>query len=478
MASYREHTCWGMGGCMITVRSVYDCTSPMYSVVPFSPRLAAPFEGGRRLVVFLDAGYVIEYLNEMNKKKLQQKPINDRGGGRPVTYSQDPGPPTALAFLPFPAEFVPGGSFGRSTIGPYNNCSGELVTRPKDLAIDTLPNIGPDDPSGWERWDLTMYQNSLFLSMRWVQGDPASYHSVPAQGTFELVAKFANGTSFRTHTSGKLTFTNETLYSINIAGNTLSWDDSQTYFNTTLNLNGLSASFSSQSIMLDKFSPYAGWLIGQVTENLFSGIPMTRGHTHGSIIFPWGPEETSLTADSVLNHMFSLEPVQSLATNYAFRVFRSTGTGYGDAFIHESSRAPNSSRYEAFFLGRAETRGTSFEPYTFYAGTNNLLLTPQKVNSTSYSDQLAGCAHTNNVPFTWNYTLPAEPIAYNYDSAGGKTSYFIASGVATEPFGSAVSQQSAMGIVTIYESLGAAFVKNSPDKGGEQPPYPYAPTSD
>ncbi|KAF9218476.1 hypothetical protein BS17DRAFT_770704, partial [Gyrodon lividus] len=93
------------------------------------------------------------------------------------------------------AEFMPGGSFGRPTIGPYNNCSGELILRPKDLAIDTLPNISPDDPRGWERWDLTMHQDGLFLSMRWMQGDPASFNSVPADGTFELIAKFANGTS-------------------------------------------------------------------------------------------------------------------------------------------------------------------------------------------------------------------------------------------------------------------------------------------
>jgi hypothetical protein len=34
---------------------------------------------------------------------------------------------------------------------------------------------------------------------------------------------------------------------------------------------------TSHSIMLDKFSPYAGWIVGQLTEGLFTGIPMTRG---------------------------------------------------------------------------------------------------------------------------------------------------------------------------------------------------------
>ncbi|KAF9218376.1 hypothetical protein BS17DRAFT_823007 [Gyrodon lividus] len=368
------------------------------------------------------------------------------------------------------AEFMPGGSFGRPTIGPYNNCSGELILRPKDLAIDTLPNISPDDPRGWERWDLTMHQDGLFLSMRWMQGDPASFNSVPADGTFELIAKFANGTSYRTHTSGhKLTFTNGTLYSISIAGNTLSWDESQTWFNTTLNLNGLTATFGSESIMLDKFSPYAGWIIGQLTENLFTGIPMTRGHTRaGSVKFPWG-QEVALDADSILNHMFSEKPLQTLATNYAIRVFRSFGTGFEDAFIYESSRAPNSSLYNAFFLGRAETRGSSFEPYTFFAGTNSDLLSTHKINSTSTNVQLAGCAHTNDIPFSWNFTIPKAPIAEHTDSAGGKTSYFIANAVASEPFGSVVYQQSGMGIVQIYEALGAALGQNTPDLGGEQP---------
>ncbi|KIK91928.1 hypothetical protein PAXRUDRAFT_830427 [Paxillus rubicundulus Ve08.2h10] len=368
------------------------------------------------------------------------------------------------------ADFVPGGSFGRPTIGPYNNCSGELTSRPTDLAIDTLPNISPDSPSGWERWDLTMYQDGLFLSMRWRQGDPASSHSVPAHGTFELVAKFANGTSYRTHTSGhKLTFTNETLYSISIAGNTLSWDESQTWFNTTLNVNGLIATFGSESIMLDKFSPYAGWIIGQLTENLFCGIPMTRGYTHvGSIRFPWG-QEIPLEADSILNHMFSLKPIQSLATNYAIRVFRSFGTDFEDAFIHESSRAPNTSQYEAFFLGRAETRGSSFEPYTFFAGTNSGLLTTSEINTTSTNAQLAGCAHTNNAPFSWNYTIPNAHIAEYTDSAGGKTRYYITNAVASDPFANLVSQQNGMGIVEIYEALGAGFEQNIPALGGEQP---------
>jgi hypothetical protein len=63
----------------------------------------------------------------------------------------------------------------------------------------------------------------------------------------------------------------------------------------------------------------------------------------GSIVFPWG-QSLSLNAESVLNHMFSLNPVQTLATNYAFRTFRSSGTDFGDTFIYESARAPNSSR--------------------------------------------------------------------------------------------------------------------------------------
>lgn len=376
-----------------------------------------------------------------------------------------------LALVPVvAAEFIPGGSFGRSTIGPYNNCSGTLTSRPTDLAIDTLPNISPDASSGWERWDLTIYQSDIFLNLRWLQGEPSCYNSVPANGSFEVSARFANGTIFYTRITGeKLTYTNSsTCYSISIGQNTLTWDNSQTWFNTTLNLNGLAGSFGTESIMLDKFSPYAGWIIGQLTEGLFSGIPVTRGHTHvGSIQFPWG-QEVTLTAQSLLLHMFAQQPVQSLAVNYAIRAFRSTGTAFGDTFIYESSRAPNSSEYNAFFLGRAEARGTGFEPYTFYAGTNSNLLSVTQINHTSTEAQLAGCANTNDVPFTWNFTLPL-PILEQFDSAGGKTTFYVFSNISTaEPFGSEyVSYQGGTGIAYIYQTPGAAVIDKQPSEGGQ-----------
>ncbi|KAI6040800.1 hypothetical protein EDC04DRAFT_1421871 [Pisolithus marmoratus] len=164
--------------------------------------------------------------------------------------------------------------------GPYNNCSGTVTQLPTDVAFDTLPNISPDAPSGWERWDLTIYQSDIFLNLRWLQGDPSSYNSVPADGSFELSAQFANGTTFHTRITGeKLTYINSSTYSISIGQNTLTWDDSQTWFNTTLNLNGLTGSFGTESIMLDKFSPYTGWIIGQLTEGLFCSMPVTRGNT-------------------------------------------------------------------------------------------------------------------------------------------------------------------------------------------------------
>ena len=68
----------------------------------------------------------------------------------------------------------------------------------------------------------------------------------------------------------------------------------------------------------------------------------------GFIRFPWG-ESISPNAESVLNHMFSAKPLQTLATHYAIRTFRSSGTGFGDTFVYESSRAPNGSRTYPFF---------------------------------------------------------------------------------------------------------------------------------
>jgi len=202
---------------------------------------------------------------------------------------------------------------------------------------------------------------------------------------------------------------------------------------------------------------------------------LTRGNSRdGSILFPCG-ESVSLDAQSVLHHMFSVKPMQTLVTNYAIRAFRSDVTDFGDAFIYESSRAPNSSQYEAFFLGRAETRGTSFQPYTIYAGTNSDLLSVSTINSTSTNAQLAGCDYTNSVPFSWNYTFPhTGSIAEHIDSAGGKTSFFVVTVTASEPYRDAVYHQTGTGLIQMYVAPGAAMLQATPDLGGEQPPNPNA----
>ncbi|KIK26398.1 hypothetical protein PISMIDRAFT_676237 [Pisolithus microcarpus 441] len=368
-----------------------------------------------------------------------------------------------LALAPvISAQFIPGGSWGRpmSNPGPYNNCSGTLTQVPTDAAVDTLPNISPDGQNGWERWDLTIYQSDILLNLRWLQGDPSSYTSVPADGSFEVSARFANGTIFHMRITGeKLTYTNSSPYSISIGQNTLTWDDSQTWYNTTLNLNGLTGSFGTESIMLDKFSPYAGWIIGQLTEGLYNDIPVTRGHTHaGSIRFPSG-QEVKLTAQSVLLHMMGEQPVQSLAVNYAIRTFWSIGATFGDTFIYESARAPNSSDYSAFFLGRAEVRGAGFERYPIYVATDSNDLSVKRISHTSTEAQMAGCANTNYVPFTWNYTLPL-PVLEQFDSAGGRTTFYAFSRISTaEPFESEyVSYQGGTGIAYIYQTPGATVV--------------------
>ncbi|KAI5982430.1 hypothetical protein EDD15DRAFT_2377839 [Pisolithus albus] len=356
------------------------------------------------------------------------------------------------------AQFIPGGSWGRpmSNPGPYNNCSGTLTQVPTDAVVDTLPNLSPDSQSGWERWDLTIYQSDVFLNLRWLQGDPSSNASVPADGSFEVSARFANGTIFHTRITGeKLTYTNSSPYSISIGQNTLTWDDSQTWYNTTLNLNGLTGSFGTESIMLDKFSPYAGWIIGQLTEGLYSDIPVTRGHTHaGSIQFPSG-QEVKLSAQSVLSHMMGEQPVQSLAVNYAIRTFWSIGATFGDTFIYEIIDAD----YTAFFLARAEVRGAGFERYPIYVGTDSNDLSVKRINHTSTEAQMAGCANTNYVPFTWNYTLPS-PVLEQFDSAGGRTTFYAFPRISTaEPFESEyVSYQGGTGIAYIYQTPGATVV--------------------
>ena len=110
--------------------------------------------------------------------------------------------------------------------------------------------------------------------------------------------------------------------------------------------------------------------------------------------------------------------------------------------------------YSAFFLGRAEKRGRGYEPYTIYAGTNSDLLTVTDTN-TSTEAQLAGCANTSFVPFTWNYTLPS-PTLEQLDSAGGKTAFIIIPNItAQEPFGTEyVDTQWGMGLAYSYTAPG------------------------
>lgn len=372
-----------------------------------------------------------------------------------------------LAFLLMPvlaissaasAHLVPLDIFGRAASSPYNNCSGTLISRPTGVATDTLPKISSSGSSGWERWDLTLYQTGVLLNLRWVQGDPASHTSKPSNGTFELSAAFDNGTVYETRLTGQnLTVSGSSPYSISIGQNTLTWDDSQAWFNTSLNLNGLTASIATESIMLDSFSPYAGGVVGQLTKGLFSDIPVTRGRSNiGSIQFPWG-EKVPLLARSILSHMFATKPVQTLAVSYGVLNLRSVGSQFTDSFIYENSRATDTGVYNAFYLGRAESRNSGFEPYTIYAGTNSDLLSVSQINTTSTEAQLSGCSHTNFVPFTWNYTLPSPALELT-DSAGGITKFFISSAVSTlEPFGTdPVQVETGTALGYTYQAAGSS----------------------
>ncbi|KAI6097858.1 hypothetical protein F5141DRAFT_1148190 [Pisolithus sp. B1] len=166
--------------------------------------------------------------------------------------------------------------------------------------------------------------------------------------------------------------------------------------------------------------------------------------------------------------MLGEQPIQSLAVSYAIRTFWSIGMAFGDTFIYESARAPNSSDYSAFFLGRAEVRGAVFERYPIYVATGSNDLSVERINHTSTEAQLAGCANTNYVPFTWNYTLPL-PVLERFDGAGGKTTFYAFSTISTaEPFGSEyVSYQGGTGIAYIYQTSQVAVNDQQPSEGGE-----------
>ena len=60
------------------------------------------------------------------------------------------------------------------------------------------------------------------------------------------------------------------------------------------------------------------------------------------------------------------------------------------------------------------------------------------------------------------------------DSAGGRTTFYIVTATANEPFGDAVYHQTGTGLVQIYEAPGAEILRSTPDLGGEEPPNPNA----
>lgn len=130
--------------------------------------------------------------------------------------------------------------------------------------------------------------------------------------------------------------------------------------------------------------------------------------------------------------------------------------------------------YEAFFLGRAETRGSSFEPYTLYAGTNSDLLSFNRVNTTITHAQPASCNNTDSVPFSWNCTLPdTGPVAEYVDSAGGKTSIYLVTATTSALQRRHLSPDRDRPCSNIRGSI--TMLQLTPDKDGEQLPNPYAP---
>ena len=174
--------------------------------------------------------------------------------------------------------------------------------------------------------------------------------------------------------------------------------------------------------------------------------------------------------------VLSVRILQSLATLLftRVRVLRTVAVRASPS-VSVTSNSSHFLEYEAFFLGRAEARGSSSEPYTFYAGTNNALLSFNRINATTTHNQLAGCNLTDSAPFSWNYTLPdTGPVAEHVDSAGGKTSFYLPTATAAEPYMGAIYHQTGTGLIQIYEARGAAMLQNAPDAGGQQPPYPYA----
>ncbi|KAI5980924.1 hypothetical protein EDD15DRAFT_2421384, partial [Pisolithus albus] len=225
------------------------------------------------------------------------------------------------ACQPVVLGFQPGSDYGQYKTNNLYNCSGSFSTSNLTAknSVDTLPQIEPLSASGWEHWEFITH-GTFSIVLRWSHGDQSKPHSGTAVGKIEVVIPDVNGTTVQTSVVGEISYSDSDAKEVWIGNNSFKWDNTSTWYNVTLDVDGY-------SLVLNSYS--TGYLVT--------------------------PDNQNITVDGLatLQHTFSEQPLPLYVHKYSSAVIWGYSTIFYDTHAFYQIQELNGTVHEAAYLSRA-----------------------------------------------------------------------------------------------------------------------------
>ncbi|KAI6044911.1 hypothetical protein EDC04DRAFT_2640646 [Pisolithus marmoratus] len=367
----------------------------------------------------------------------------------------------AAVFQSVVLGFQPGADYGQYRTSNLYNCSGSFPTSNLTAknSVDTLPQIQPLSPSGWEQWEFVMH-GTFPIVLRWSHGDQSKGHSAAADGKIDVIILGVNGTNVQTTVVGKLSYSENDVKEIWIGGNSLKWDNASTWYNITLSVDGYSLVVDNYSAMRDTFHPNVGYYNGRLSSvggpGLYGSVPATRGQISGYLLTP---DNQNITLDGlgILKHTFSEQALPVYVNKYSSAVIWGYSTTFYDTHVFYHIEELNGTVHEAAYLGRAiagsVVKSDFQSTWATYAVTDDTNLYKLVIDASkeTINTSLPGCASTNNISYTFNVTADSV-IGQFTDLGGGRTTYYTLNGTTLAPYGGVIVNGTASGAYVVYEA--------------------------
>lgn len=365
------------------------------------------------------------------------------------------------ACQPVVLGFQPGSDYGQYKTNNLYNCSGSFPTSNLTAknSVDTLPQIQPLSASGWEQWEFVTH-GTFSIVLKWSHGNRSKPHSGAAVGKVEVVIPDVNGTTVQTSVVGEISYSDNDAKEVWIGNNSFKWDNTSTWYNVTLDVDGYSLVLNSYSAMLDTFHPDVGYYNGRLSSvdgpGLYGSIPVTRGQITGYLVTP---DRQNITVDglAVLQHTFSEQPLPVYVHKYSSAVIWGYSTTFYDTHAFYQIQELNGTVHEAAYLSRAiaglVVKSDFQSTWDTYAVTDDTNLYHLAIDPTSQTinASLPGCALTNNISYTFNVTA-SSIIGQFTDVGGGRTTYYALNGTTLAPYNGSVTNGSIAGAYVVYEA--------------------------